>query len=291
MPRWLADLSLAFIALIWGSTFIVVQNALENIGPITFVAIRFWLAFAMLLLLFLPRMKSISRTEILAGVLIGIFLCFGYVFQTIGLQFTTASKTGFITGLYVALVPLFSLIFLRQAPKMNAVAGLGLAIIGLGLLTLDESLRIQSGDLWVVACAVAFAMHIVTVGRYTDLNYDPVRLAIVQIAIVALIATPAAFVFEQPSLTISANAWWAMAFTGLTATALAYSLQVYVQRYTAPTHVALIYSLEPVFAALFGVTLAGDILGVRELSGCALILVGMVIGELRFDRLFEPDGV
>lgn len=279
MKRWQADLTLGFVALIWGSTFVVVKNALDAVGPLTFVGFRFALAAAFLAILFRRRTRNLSRADLRAGGLMGLWLTLGYVFQTIGLQTTTSAKAGFITGLSVVIVPVLATLLLRRPPGRGALAGIVAATVGLALLTLNADLRVQSGDLWVLGCAFAFALHIVTVAHYTS-RHDAVRLALIQIATVAVLSTTAAFVFETPRLNLPADTWAAIAFTGVVATALVFSLQVYVQRFTTPTHTALLFSLEPVFAALFGWWWAGEVLGTKELIGCGLILLGMIVAEI-----------
>ncbi len=279
MKRWQADLALAFVALIWGSTFVIVKNALDTVGPLTYVAWRFWLASILLVALFSRRLRGIRREEILAGGLIGVWLALGYLFQTVGLKTTTSAKAGFITGLSVVIVPLLATVLLRRPPGRSAIVGIAAATVGLGFLSLNKDLSVQAGDLWVLACAVAFALHIVSVSHFSP-HTDPIRLSVVQIAAVAPIATIAAFSFETPSLDLPAATWSAIALTGVAATALAFGIQVYVQRFTTSTHTALLFSLEPVFAALFGWWWASESLGVKELIGCGLILAGMLVAEL-----------
>ena len=289
MPRWQADLALGIIALIWGSTFVLVKNALDTVGPLTFVGLRFALAAAFLTLFFSRRARDLARADWQVGALLGILLALGYVFQTIGLQTTTSAKAGFITGMSVVIVPIMATL-LRRPPGRWAVAGIAVATIGLALLTLNADLSVQSGDLWVLACAVAFALHIVVIARYSQ-RHDPVRLTLAQLVIVALFATVAAFVFETPRLNLPVKTWAALAFMGVVATALVFSVQVYVQRFTTPTHTALLFSLEPVFAALFGWWWAGEQLGARALLGCGLILLGMIVAELGDGAEPQPQPV
>jgi len=279
MKRWQADLALGFVALIWGSTFVLVQNALDAVDPITFVAYRFFMASALLIALFFRRARSITRADMLAGGLMGMWLAGGYIFQTIGLQSTTTAKAGFITGLSVVIVPLLATILLRRPPGRAATVGIITATVGLAVLSLNEDLRVESGDLWVLACALMFALHIITVARFSP-RHDSIRLSVAQIAAVAFLATGGAFVFETPSIDLPLESWGAIVFTGIVATALVFSVQVYVQRFTTPTHTALLFSLEPVFAAFFGWWWASESLGEKELAGCGLILVGMIIAEL-----------
>jgi len=279
MQRWQADLTLAGVTLIWGSTFVIVQNALDAVSPLTFVAWRFILAAVVLGGLFHRRMRSLTRADLLAGGWLGTFLAGGFIFQTIGLQTTSSAKAAFITGLSVVIVPVLATLWLRKPPGRAPIVGIVLATVGLGVLTLDRNLSVQSGDLWVLACALMFALHIVGVSHFSP-NHDTIRLTVVQIGVVAVLGTAAAFVFERPTLALSVEAWEAIAFTGVAATALVFSLQVHVQRFTTPTHTALLFSLEPVFAAFFGWWLGGELLGPREWIGCGLILGGMLVAEL-----------
>jgi drug/metabolite transporter (DMT)-like permease len=279
MKRWQADLTMGIVALIWGSTFVMVQNALDAVDPMTFIAWRFILATAVLLALFGRRMRHVTREELQSGTLIGLWLLLGYTFQTIGLLSTTTAKAGFITGLSVVIVPVLATALLRRPPHQSAVAGIIAATVGLAVLTLNDDLHVETGDLWVLACALMFALHITTVAHYSPRS-DPIRLAIVQIGAVAVMGTGTAFVFEKPTVDLPLETWGAIAFTGVIATALVFSLQTYVQRFTTPTHTALLFSLEPVFAAFFGWWWASESLGVKELVGCGLILLGMIVAEL-----------
>jgi drug/metabolite transporter (DMT)-like permease len=279
MKRWQADLALAFVALIWGSTFVVVQNALDAVGPLTFVAWRFILASLFLVILFSRRVRQFTRHELLSGGLIGVWLAMGYLFQTIGLQTTTTAKAGFITGLSVVIVPVLSTVLLRRPPGRGPVIGILAATVGLAVLSLNKDLHVQTGDLWVLGCAFAFALHIVSVAHFSP-NNDSIRLSVAQIAMVAVLGTGSAFAFETPKIDLPANTWAAIAFTGVAATALAFGLQVYVQRFTTPTHTALLFSLEPVFAAFFGWWWGHEDLGTKEIVGCGLILLGMIVAEV-----------
>ena len=279
MKRWQADLILVGIALIWGATFVMVKNALDSVGPVTFIAWRFIAATLTLLAIFHRRMRGLLPGEIRAGILLGLWLGTGYVLQTTGLQSTTTGKTGFITGMNVVIVPILSAVFFRKPPGWKSAAGTLIAVVGMGLLSLDANLKIQPGDLWVLGGAVAFALHIVSVSEFAA-KQDPIRIAIVQLGAGAIFITGAAFVFETPSLHLPVSTWEAILFTGVVATALVFSTQIAVQRFTTSTHAALILSLESPFAAFFGWWWASEQLGTQELLGCALIMAGIVIAEL-----------
>ncbi|HID87633.1 MAG TPA: DMT family transporter [Anaerolineae bacterium] len=277
----LADLALLLVALIWGSTFVLVKEAVSQARPFSFIALRFALATLTMILLFRRRLRALGRRELLAGALIGVFLTAGYGFQTVGLQYTTASKAGFITGLSVVIVPFAAWLILGRRPAPNALVGVILATIGLALLSLQvgESLTIERGDLLVLACAFSFALHIVTVGAFAP-RMDPLALATAQIGVVALASGALALTVEGGWSGFSGLVWFAALFTGLLATSLAFAVQTIAQVFTTPTHTALIFATEPVFAVLFGALLAGERLTGRALLGCGLILAGMLVAEL-----------
>ncbi len=290
-----ADASLLLVTAIWGATFVMVQDAVTGFPVFAFLALRFALAALALLPFFLRgeavRSNDFSRfvrrraakaatTSWLPGVLVGVALFAGYAFQTFGLRETTPAKAGFITGLSVALVPLGQAIFLRRPPRRNSIVGVALATLGLALLTLQSDLGVSRGDLLVFACAVAFAAHILLMGRYAP-EWPPLRLAFVQIATVAVLSGAASLLVERPLGWPAGNVWFAAAFTGLLATAFAFFVQSRAQQATSPTHTALIFAAEPVFAGLFSFLLIGEVLGPRQIAGSALIVAGMVVSEFR----------
>lgn len=279
MPRWQADFALVIITVIWGGTFVMVKTALDAVGPATFIAFRFVIATLALLLIFHRRLAGISREEIQAGSLIGLCVGAGYILQTIGLQYTTTGKTGFITGLTVVIVPILAAVLFRKPPGWAAIAGILIAAVGLGFLTLDENLRMDKGDLWVLGGVIGFAFQILTISHFAP-KYDPIRLSVAQAATAAALATGTGFLFETPSVRLPLDTWEAIVFTGLIATALVFSLQITVQKFTTPTHTALIFSLEPVFAAFFGWWWAHEVMGWKELLGCGLILSGILLAEI-----------
>jgi drug/metabolite transporter (DMT)-like permease len=276
------------VTVIWGSTFIVVKNALDTVGPLVFVAMRFWIAGGALVgLLFLQRKVAarpiaIHPHALRAGALTGVFLTLGYVPQTIGLQTTEAAKAAFITGLSVVLVPIFAATLLHKPPTRAATVGVLIATVGLGMLTLnpDQSLALAPGDLWVLACAVGFAAHITSTARFAP-HHDVLPFTATQLLTTALLSTAAALFFERHALLPPVSTLPAIAYMGLIASALVFGVQTWGQRHTTPTHTALIFALEPVFAALFAVAFAGEVLEIREWIGGALILLGMIIAEVR----------
>ncbi|MDY0020385.1 MAG: DMT family transporter [Anaerolineae bacterium] len=289
MRRWQADLALVFITLIWGSTFVVVKNSLDLVGPLVFVASRFWIASFALLILFLFHRKGLSWQLVRDGGLVGCFLTLGYVTQTIGLQTTEAGKAAFITGLSAVLVPVFAAWFLHQPSSRSAVAGILLATVGLALMTLDRSLHLATGDLWVLACALGFALHITTVAHVAS-RHAVLPFTLMQLSTGAILTSIAALWFEAEALLPPQPAWPAILYMGLVATAFVFGVQTWGQRHTTATHTALIFALEPVFAAITAALFADEVLVAREWLGGALILIGMVVAELG-DMLFHRRAV
>jgi drug/metabolite transporter (DMT)-like permease len=304
---WQADLALLGVTLIWGATFVMVKNAVAHFPVFAFLTLRF--SFALLSLapfLWVRRLKrprdtaGPDRAGLRAGSLVGLALLAGYGLQTAGLRHTTAAKAGFITGLSVVFVPALGAILWRRRPSRGAQVGAFLATVGLALLTLGPGLSIAWGDIIVLGCAVGFALHILAVGAFAP-QVEPGQLTAIQIGTVALLSALISAATERPWPSLRPQVVWAALFTGVLATSLAFGVQSVAQRFTSATHTALIFAMEPVFAALFAYLLAQEQLASRHWAGCALILSGMLVAELgiplstlwhrtgRMDTLFEDN--
>jgi len=275
-----ADLVLLLVCVVWGTTFVVIKVGLADTSPFNFVAVRFGVASAVFFVLALPRLGGLSWREVWRGGFMGLLLLGGYITQTVGLSLTTASKAGFITGLSVVLVPLFARFGLGHRVGWGVAAGVGLATVGLALLSLTAGLRPEPGDLWVLACAFGFAGHILAVAELSR-GCDAFRLAFVQTAVVALGGGLLALSLEGSVGLPAGMGLLAALYTGVLGTGLVLGLQIPAQKYTSPSHAALIFAAEPVFAALFAAALLGERLGPKELVGGGLILAGMLLAELR----------
>jgi drug/metabolite transporter (DMT)-like permease len=278
-----ADLSLLLVTLIWGSTFVMVKDAVSSYPVFPFLTLRFGLATLALLIIGGKHLPSLGWRGVGSGILIGLFLFGGYAFQTVGLQYTSASKAGFITGLSVVIVPLLSTLILKRIPARAALIGVGLATLGLALLTLNRDLSIVTGDVIVLGCAFSFALHIIAVSKFAP-RWNALALALVQVATVAVISALISLWGHRPWPAPAPATWFAAGFTGMLATALAFAVQTQMQRFTTPTHTALIFAAEPVFAAVFGVLLAGDELAGRVIAGGTLIVVGTIVSEIRWSE-------
>jgi len=275
--RTKAELLLVVTTFIWGSTFVIVKGALADASPFPFLSVRFILAG--LLMLGIMARGHIPRQALLPCLWLGILLFTGYAFQTWGLIFTTPSKSAFITGFSVILVPLISL-FHGYTMRAANVTGAGLGLLGLYFLVVPSGLgAVNRGDLLTLFGAMAFAAHIVRVGIYTR-RFSFQHLAPGQILVVGIIATLAIPFAPSWTLHWTGRLVFAIAVTAIFATAFAFGAQVWAQQYTPPTHTALIFSLEPVFAALASRFVTKEHLGGKVLLGSALILAGMVISEM-----------
>lgn len=281
--RFSAHLALLLVSVIWGWTFVLVKEGASELGPLSFLTWRFALAFLLLLFLFWPHLRRVERRAILGGLGIGLALFGGYLFQTWGLLYTGATKSGFITGLYVILVPVLSAAALRERVSRWGWLGAGLAVLGLGSLLfggqgLGREMGLNWGDFLTLFCAFSFALQIILVGRLVNPGNYPAIL-VIQIGLVFLLSLIGALLFEQPTAVISPRGWQAILVTGLLATAVAYFVQNRFQPLSTPTQAAIIFSAEPVFAGLFGYLLLGELMSWLQLLGAAAILCGIIISQ------------
>jgi len=287
VPRWRADLALAFVALVWGSTFVIVKGVLNDVSTLYFLALRFTLASGCMLLLFLPAFRRLGWKNVARGLIggsvTGLLLWFGYVLQSFGLKYTSAGNSGFITGFYIVLVPILSAAIYRRLPQPIELLGLSIATAGLVLLTVPGitggRLTINRGDVLTAGCAVAYAFHLLVLGYYSQREaFEPVALG--QIACTALLSWTS-LLMEPPSARWHAGTIVGVVVTSVLATALAFALQTWGQKYTTATRTALLFALEPVFAMATAVVAGGENLTVARLAGCVLILGGILTVELK----------
>jgi len=284
-----AEAALIANTIIWGATFVLVKQALADVTPILFLALRFTLAAVVLLVLFRgswshPRNPGRSLA---GGAIAGIFLFSGYAFQTIGLQFTTAPKSAFLTGLTAVITPVLAALVYRKKPRAREIGGVLLATCGMALMTLPALsgalMAINRGDLLTVCCAVCYAAHILTLSRYSTVASFEL-LSTAQIGVSALLAWSLCRGMEAPHIRWTPGVWAAIVITGVFATAVAFTFQAWAQRYTTSTRTALIFMLEPVFAWITSYLLTGETLTARAAAGAALILAGILAVELKLTR-------
>ncbi|MFC4078418.1 DMT family transporter [Salinithrix halophila] len=293
---WVADTALLGIAFVWGATFVLVQNAIETMPPFSFLALRFGLAATMLWILLRINGQAWKIREPRyrkTGGYLGIWLFVGYALQTFSLLYTTSGKSGFLTGVAVVLVPVFSLWILGTKPGWNAITGALFALAGLWNLAFADFSSLNRGDLLAFLCAIGFGLQIVYTAKYASWA-DALPLVTVQVGTVAFLNGVFALLFEpwyswfNLSLFARTEVIAALLITSLFATVLAYTGQTHFQRYTTPTRVALIFAMEPVFAAWTDWWWLETSMNGKTLAGCLLILCGMVFAEIRFRRLRKP---
>ncbi len=275
MNRWLATLGLLGVTMVWGWTFVVVREAIAAYSVMGFLAIRFAIAAAAVLMVARSRL---NRAALGAGPGIGLVLAAGYLLQTWGLKLTTATNSGLITGLFVVIGPLADRLLYRAALRREALAAVLLSLAGMVLLTGRAPAGLALGDILTLGCAVAFGVHIAMLS-HTSPRFDPMALTAAQMLSVA-----AVFLFlwplSGPITPPPRQVWFALALTGLVASALAYFIQTFAQRHLSTARTAVILTMEPVFAGMFGYLLAGERLGPLQWVGAILILGALVLSEV-----------
>ncbi|GGI91477.1 DMT family transporter [Halopseudomonas pertucinogena] len=281
-----ADALMLITALIWGTTFVAQSLGMEHIGPFLYTGLRFTLGCLVILPLVLltrpgrtpAQQRRFSRPMLLGSLVLGVVLTIGINLQQVGLLFTTVTNSGFITGMYVILVPIFGL-FIGMRSGAGTWAGAVLAVAGMLLLSVTADYRIASGDLLQLASAACWAIHVLLVGMLAS-RYDPVRVSFVQFAVCAVISLLLAVALEEISLQAIELAAPAIAFGGILAVGVGFTLQVVAQKDAVSSHAAIILSLEAVFAAVAGWLFLNESLSLRGFIGCSLMLGGMLVAQL-----------
>lgn len=278
--EYLADLLLIFIALIWGSTFIIIKETLEKVDPIVFLSLRFLLAAFIMLPIVYYKRKSLNPQSIMAGLMLGFGMCFVFIFQTVGLKYVSASITGFLTGLYIVFVPVLSLIFLKKRPYVASVFGVMLGAFGLYVISANSTVSFGMGELFVIVNAVGIAVHIILTDYYSR-KYDTLVLTGLQIMFTGAVCTMYAF-FDSGfnGLNIDNDVVFSVILTGIFATVVAFFIQTAFQKYTTPTKAAIIFTFEPVSAAVFGYFIGGEILTSKQYLGAGVIVLGILVSEI-----------
>jgi len=284
-----ANMLLMLSAIIWGFAFVAQRLGMEYVGPFTFNAVRFALGAAILVpVLALTRKRRAAMTTsgpkpgaaatLAAGALLGLIIFTGSSLQQVGLVYTTAGKAGFITGLYVIFVPMLGLAW-GQRTAGGAWAGALLAVAGLYLLSFTGTWTLSTGDSLVLLSAVAWAIHVQLVGWLVR-RYDVILLACLQFAVCSLFSLLVSLARETTTMADLQGAALPILYAGLLSTGVAFTLQVVAQRHARPAHTAIILSLEAVFAVLGGWMILGELLSLRGIAGCVLMLGGMLIAQL-----------
>lgn len=274
-----AQLGMILVTILWGANFVVGKVALSSgLTPNFYTALRFCGAALILATVFHKRLRHMDKQTVKAGIYIGLAVGIGYVLQTIGLTMTTAAKAGFLTGLYVVLVPVFDCILKRIFPGINEVIGVSTATIGLAILSLNADLSIGFGDVLVFISALFFAVSIILISRFS-IQQDPVVLSILQIAVTGVLGLILGFFTEPiPSAKVfNSTVLFLVLYAILFGSAVNTIVQNIAQSIISPTAAALILVLQPVFSGIFAFFLLHEPLGIKELAGSALIMIGMLV--------------
>jgi drug/metabolite transporter (DMT)-like permease len=272
-----ALVALIAITAIWGVTFVQVKDAVALYPLFAFLAVRFAIATVTLAVPAAVRVRSLGRNGVASGALLGLLLAAGYVLQTAGLQRTTVSSTGFVTGMYVVLTPLIALLLFRSRIGLMAWGGVVLATTGLAMLSGIQA-GSASGDLLVLAGAAVYSLQIVLMERFAP-RYDALAFTLVEMLAACVGLAAVALALGDLRVPHGWTVWGALLVTGVFASALAFLVQTWAQRRTSATRTALAFTMEPVFTALFGYTLADDRLGALGWGGCAVIMAGILLTE------------
>lgn len=275
----IADLTLLFVVFIWGTTFALMKDIIPGIPPLNFIFLRFVLATLLMTILYWQRIKKVKWDLFKLGVTLGLALAGGYFFQITGLQFTSASRAGFITGLSVVIVPIISTLYLKKLPPLAAILGVVMALLGLLFLFYDGDWAFNIGDLLVFFCAISLGIHIFLVGQFVK-NRDPVILTIIQLGTVGILAGIIAGFQGELKIIYPIRIWWRIAYMAVMATGLAFLVQNWAQQFTSAIKTAIIFSMEPVFAFVFAIFWLGEPITLGSFVGGGFIIIGMIMAEL-----------
>jgi len=284
-----SDLLMLLAAFIWGTAFVAQRTGMKYVGPFTFNTVRFALgAFVLTPLLFYLNSKNKSASDfaikrkklIVSGLLAGSVIFLGITFQQLGLLYTTAGKAGFITGLYVIIVPIIGILLRKKSSKGSWIGAI-LALSGLYFLSIKQRFTMERGDALELLGAFFWAAHVHLIDSFVN-DLDPFNLAFAQFTTTSLFSLIMALIFEKIEVNQILNASLPILYAGVLSSGIAYTLQVVAQKEAHPTHAAIILSLEAVFAVLGGWLILKEILSSREIIGCLLMLAGMIISQLYF---------
>ena len=295
MTRITANLLLILIAMVWGSAFVAQNHGMSHIGPMLFTGLRFLLGTLVVTPLVLlegrrrgPQRRRLQRQDVLQVCGLGLLLGAGAALQQIGIASTSVTNAGFLTAIYVPMVPLLGWALLRHVPHWSVVPGVLACLIGAYLLSGAQGLEMRAGDLWVIASAIPWAFHVLLVGRVAERLDAPFFVAWGQFLVCGLVALGWAAVTEPLEWQSVVEASVPLAYTGIVSVGFAFTAQVVAQRYAHATDAAIVLSSETLFAALSGYWWMGDRIGTRGVAGCALIFISMLAVQLLAFKRPEP---
>lgn len=278
-----ADLMLLAVTVFWGASYLLTKLALRELQAFNLTALRLLIGFAVSGAVFYKRILKADAKTIKYALILAVLIVLMFISMSYGLENTTASNAGFLISLAVIIIPILSYFFLKQRIERRVLLGVCIAPIGIALLTLNEQLSISGGDLLCIICALFSAMHVVCMGVFTQ-KVDSIALGILQLGFAGIFSLVFSFFTEAVRLPVSATAWFSVLALAILCTAVGYLVQATAQQYTSATHTGLILSLEPVFSAIFGFALLGEVLLPRGYAGAAILMISVLIAELDFGK-------
>ncbi len=279
--EYIADLLLLSVTIFWGSTFIIVKKAIEEMPTFAFLSIRFWIASILLILMFFPKLKNIDRKLLRDGAILGVVLFLAYAFQTVALKYSPATIVGFLTGLNVIFTPILSAFLLKKIPRIYSQIGAVLSFIGVMLMSFNKNLTISTGEILTIICAVFVAIQIILTDKYSR-KHDTYLLTVVEITTMSILST-AVSLFSEPYLIPERWTLYLITsfiITSVFATVYAFVIQNTAQKYTTPTKTAIIFIMEPVFSAIFSYLIGKEALSERVYLGGAIMFLGLFVSEV-----------
>ncbi len=284
MKQWKGRIILLLTALIWGCAFVAQSAGMNYIKPWTFMCLRSFLGagFLFVMMPVIDRIRGIEYKSdnpgkvLKAGIIAGVFLCAASIFQQIGIQYTTAGKAGFLTAMYVVLVPVFSL-FLGRKPTLRLFVSIVLAATGLYLISISGSFSLASGDIYEIICAFLFTFHILVIDHFGK-DVDSVRMSAIQFLTAGIICLIPMFL-EKPQIAEILSAAVPVLYAGICSSGIAYTLQMAGQKYVNPSEAGILMSLESVFALLAGMVILKEMMSMRELTGCLIMFIAVLLAN------------
>lgn len=283
-----ADFIMLVVTIFWGSSYLFMKMGLDSIQVFNLIALRFGLAFILAGILFYKRLIKLNMQTLKNGFILGTVLFLAISVVTIGVKSTSASNAGFLFSLAVVFVPIILTILFKKRPEKKVIFGVVCSISGIALLTITDGLKISSGDLLIILGALFYAIHIIVTDKLTK-DTDPISLGLIQLGVTGALGMVFSFIFEKPQLPNTVESGIAILALGILCSAVGFIGQTTAQKYTTPTHTGLIFSLEPVFAALFAFIFADEALTARGYLGASLVLLGIFISKIDFNKKKLPS--
>ncbi|MGE4319247.1 MAG: DMT family transporter [Deferribacterales bacterium] len=280
LREYLADTSLITISLIWGSTFIIVKKTVELFEPITFVGLRFTLAFLIMLPFCWSRRKYFNTRLLKDGLIIGVSLFIVFTFQTLALKYSPASEVGFLTGLYVLFVPVLSAVFLKKYPHIFSWIGVIFSAMGMMMITMTDSLSLSLGQTFAILNAFFIGIQIILTDTYSR-KHDVILLTAIEIGTVAVFSMIYSVLFENPDYSQLKHSYvfYSLMFNAVIATVFCFFIQMAMQKHTTPTKAAIMFTIEPISSAFFSFFIGSEIMLFKQYAGAAMIVAAIILAE------------